>query len=135
MRWHDVVPALLDTVEADPVLTGIFGTAVYKSGDRDLRVPSMEWTLISDVEEENFNPLRIQWDIFVRRDVDLVNAERRMRGLFHRDLPVEIGGIQMWSQYAARSSIPGLQDGIRGSSTDFTFTPVRSRYVWAGSES
>jgi hypothetical protein len=135
MRWPEVVTVLLDTVEADPVLSGIFGVDIYRAGDRKLKVPALEYTIISDTEEENFNPLRIQWDVFVRMDADLVAAERRLRRLFHHDLPTEIGGITMWAEYVARQDMQGLMDGIRGSSTDFRFTPVRSRYVWAGSES
>lgn len=131
MRWPEVVEALIGAVEADPTLSAIFGAAVYKSGDRNLEVPSMEWTLISDTEGEKFNALRIQWDVFTRTDGELVAAERMLRFLFHHDVPTEIGGIPMWAQYTSRSDVPGLRDGIRGSSTDFVFTPIRTRYVRA----
>lgn len=132
MRWPDVVTALLDTLEADAALSAIIGTAIYRSDDhRDFRVPSMEYTIISDVEEERFNPIRIQWDVFVRTDAHLIVCETRLRALMHHDLPTEIGGVKMWSQYAARQETQGLGDGIRGSSTDFVYTPIRSRYVRA----
>ena len=132
MRWPDVVPALLDLLEADAIIEPIVGPAIYRTGrDRDFRVPSIEYTVISDVEEERFNPIRIQWDTFTRTDADLVAIERQMRRLMHHDVPTEIGGIGMWSQYVSRQDIPGLEDGIRGSSTDFIYTPIRSRYVRA----
>jgi len=131
MRWPEVVDALLFAVNADDVLSAIFGPNVYRAGDRDLRVPALEYSIISDVENERYNPLRIQWDVFVRRDSDLVAAERMLRFLFNHDLPTVIAGVPMWAEYVARSDIPGLRDGIRGSSTDFRFTPVRTRYVRA----
>lgn len=132
MRWPAVVGAVLAELGADLTLAEIFGAEVYKSGDRDLSAPSLEYTVVSDVETERFNPIRIQFDVLVRTDADLVAAEVRLRALFHHDLPTEIGGLTMWAEYSgSRMDLQGLPDGIRGSSTDYFFTPVRTRYVRA----
>ena len=135
MRWDHVVEATLQAVESDPILSALFGNHVYRSGDRDFAVPSLDWTLFSDVETDRFNPLRILWDVFTRADEDQISAERALRRLFHRDLPVVISGVRMWAEYAGRVEIQGLPDGIRGSATDFVFTPIRSRYLRAPVES
>jgi len=133
MRWPEVVLAIIAEVEGDAVLSALFPDAVYRDTDRNLDVPSLTWSLISDVEEERFNPLRIQFDIFVRTDSEQAAAEAALRRLLHRDVPTVIGGVPMWSQYASRVNAPGLRDGIRGSSSDFIFTPIRTRYVRASS--
>lgn len=131
MRWHILVPILLSIIETDSVLSGVFGSAIFESGDRDLEVPSLEWARISDSETERFNPIRLQFTIFTRNNADKVAAELRLRRLFHRDVPQRLGGIQLWTQLAGASHpVEGLVDGIKGSTLDFLFTPVRDRYVF-----
>lgn len=129
MRWPDVVLAIIAEVEADAVLSALFPDGVHRAEDRDFVVPSLTWSLISDVEEENFNPLRIQFDVFTRTDAEQAAAEAAIRRLLHRDTPTVIGDVPMWSQYASRTNIGSLRDGIRGSASDFIFTPIRTRYV------
>ena len=129
MRWPDVVLAIIAEVEADAVLSALFPDGVHRAEDRNFVVPSLVWSLISDVEDENFNPLRIQFDVFTRTDTEQAAAEAALRRLLHRDTPTVIGGVPMWSQYASRTNLGGLRDGIRGSASDFIFTPIRTRYV------
>jgi hypothetical protein len=129
MRWPDIIEAVVGAISSDELLSQIIGENVFASTDRDLVVPSIAWTVISDVETERFNEITVQLDVFTYRDADLVAVERSLRFLFDHDLPVEIGGIRMWAQLARRSSMFLMEDSTRGSSTDYTFTPIRSRYL------
>jgi hypothetical protein len=133
MRWDDVVLAHLAAVKADPTILSIVGLdAILADGDRNLTVPSLVYKVISDVNGENFEDVRIQWTLFTRSVATLIDGEAALRRLFHHELPATIGGLNMYSLYQDdRADVEGLADGIRGSSQSFTSSPVRSRYVFA----
>lgn len=133
MRHPEVILAVVPVVETHPVIAGIVGAdGVFKDGDRDLVVPSLQYKIIGLVQTENWEPCRIQWTAFAYTDDDLFAIELALAELFGLDGVGVFSGLEMMAHYGNfRSDVEGLADGIRGSSTDYVLTPVRSRYVRA----
>lgn len=135
MRWPEVAQAIVATLEADAEVMALVGgpDGVLKDGDQDFHVKKLLYKIVGLVQTENWEPCRIQFTWFTRTDEDLVAGELALARLFGIDGVGVFAGLEMMAQYAngSRTDVEGLSDGIRGSSTDYIFTPKRSRYVWA----
>ncbi len=108
--------------------------AVYPAQSaRPVRVPSVEYTLpITDIEEENFNPITVQVDYWARGAPKAAAIERRIRLITHRDTARVVGGCRMWTQYLdSRSHEYPAELGVVHRSLDVRLTPVRLKYQWA----
>jgi hypothetical protein len=133
VRWDTVLRALIVTVEADPLLAGIYSVGgvlqFRKIGTGQRVVPSLEYMLIGDSETELWAPCTVQFDQWVKTSEDLRASERRLRGYFHLDVPGPIGGIGMFAQYLDGDDKPMPdREGVFGRSIRFRFTPLRERY-------
>lgn len=132
MMWDRVVPEWLDLLEADADLIDLLGGQhIYPAqAAREVRIPSVEWLLVLDSEEENFNPFLVQVDYWARGAVKAAAIERRIRMITHRDTAREIGGIRLWTQYEdSRSHDYPAEPGVIHRSLDFRFIPGRDKYV------
>lgn len=135
MRWDSVVPAAITLLEQDAAIADVVGDAIVHNfaglsdTERKFRVPSIEVHVISDVEQEVFNPLLTQFDLFAHTTGDLITLERRVRHHLHHDVPVVIGGIGMWAQVEARRIIPGTGGEILGVALDIRLTAIRENYT------
>ncbi len=132
MRWTTVVALLLADIEADSALVTLLGASpnmkLYKSGERDFEVPSLEWTLISEIpDSEVFDELHLQFDPFVRSEGDLETVHNRLYELFHRDTEWATGGVTFRSQFVTAQPQPAV-DGVYSGPIEFTFVTVRQRY-------
>jgi len=133
VRWDAVGAAASSTVVLDPVLAGLFGDAIRMAGSGDHVVPLLEWSLIGDTETELWAPCTVQWDIWHREFASLRQAERRLRLLFHAELPVTIAGVGMWSQYVDGSVLASpARDNYFGRALRFQMTPLRHLYDRSG---
>jgi hypothetical protein len=132
VRLYQVVDGVLGAIENDATLALLFGSRVRQSGDAPIESRVMEWSAIGDTEGELYNPVLIQFDLFTESSALMVEAEVALRRLLHHDLPVELGGVGLWSQFQARREIPDTPKGILGVSQDYLFTPLRTKY--AGTE-
>lgn len=129
MRYDHVIRATMATALADAVLAAIYGDGVRLSGSSRLEVPVLEVTLVSDTEGEQWAPVVLQWDQWVASMADLRASERRLRQLFHLEVPAVIGGVAMWAQYVDGDAIGAPnRDGFFGRAVRFQFTPLRERY-------
>lgn len=101
MNWDVALEAWLNAVEGDADLTAALGGAhVYEAeSGRKARVPSVEYSLITNPEDENTEGLELQVDIFARGMAQAVTLERRIRAVAHHDMPLVIGGMAMWSRH------------------------------------
>jgi hypothetical protein len=129
VKWYWVIEELGNTVAADPTLAGIFGTRIAYVGVKEYAVPLLEHSLVGDAEDELWNPIVVQWDIWTTSAADTLTAERRLRTLFHQDMPTDLGGMMMWMQFIDGDSL-GAPDrnNVAGRAVRFRFTPLRSLY-------
>lgn len=131
MRWDVIIDAWLGLATADSVVQSVLGTSpeIWMAGEREHEVPSLEWSLISDTEGENWEVTGVQLDPFVRSIADLTTLEGALRRLLHHDTPITAGTHELWSQLTGGGPLPGLDDGIIGRHIDFRLTYLRGRYV------
>jgi len=126
---HDLVmDPVLELLAADGELTGIVGTAIYESGERDFEVPSLEWTLIVETPDaEVFDRIQVQFDAFVRSREDLLAVQRRVEQLLDHETEWEVGGLRLRSRKLDIRKNP-TEEGIYSGSVDIEFKPVREHY-------
>lgn len=131
MRWTTDVALLLAVIEADATVQGVLGSgpmALYKAGERNFEVPSLEWTLVSETPDfEVFQDLLIQFDPFVRTEGDLETLHSSLYRLFHRDREWTTGGVKFRSQFIAARIQPAV-DGVYQGPVEFSVKTVRQRY-------
>lgn len=127
MRWDFVITEWVGRMRSDPTLMTLlhshFGPA---NATRPVEVPSAEYIMTGDTESENFNPIRVQVDIFARgiRLAGLI--EKRVRLLTHHDVGQVLGGERMWLQYQDARTVDFPSDpGVIHRIVDFQFTPLR----------
>lgn len=131
MRWDDVIEAVMDALEADAdVVAFLAGNAISRASEQEFEKNRIEYTTITNFEGENWETLLVQFDIMGERNRtgELLDAERAIRRILHQDLPITIGGVNMFSQLTAARDLPGAGDRVVGRSLDFRFEVTRSRY-------
>lgn len=132
MMWDHVIRRVLAAIADDSELSAIYGARVRAAavGDFDPSVATLEYTLIGDTEGELWSPVILQLDQWAPKFDVVTRSERRLRGLFHRDLPVDFDGLAMWCQYQDGSTLAAPnRDGVSGRGIRFRFTPIRERYA------
>lgn len=129
MKWDQVCAKIAALVAADPTLRAIYGGSIRMTGTGEHRIPLLEYMLVADGEDELWAAHTIQWDQFTKTSEDLVTSERRLRHLFHREVPAEFGGLAMWSQYVEGEVLAyPARDKYYGRAIRFRMTPLRERY-------
>ncbi len=129
MKWDQVIRVATAAVLADPVLAGIYGQNVVYLGTARHAVPLLEVMLIADSETELWAPCTLQWDQWCETMDALRASERRLRLLFHQDLPISLGGVGMWVQYVDGAELVSPdRDGFFGRAIRFRYTPLRAQY-------
>lgn len=138
-QWLTVWDAVVARLEEDLVVVaaltppGASEPAIYLDGARAFEVPSMTGVLVSDFEEERFNRIDLQLNVFVRSLAALARVENRVRWMFTKDVRASIAGVRMWSEFLESRAIPpylGPDDKmVFGKQMDFAFRPIRKRYV------
>ncbi len=130
MMWDQVLMALVEVVSTDQVLRDIYGDKMRLASSGKLEVPHLEWSFIGDTETELFTPCVFQFDQWHEDPAKVVLSERRLRVLFHTQLPAEFGGLVMWCEYVDGEvlAMPN-RDGFSGRAVRFRFTPLRSVYA------
>lgn len=132
MRWDTVIPAaVVAPIMADTEVQSVLGSqpAFYMVGERDFKVQSMRWTLVSNVEDENYEESLVQIDFWVRSIDDAVTLSAALRRLLHHEIEVTVGGIKLWSKYIESRPVRTARAGIVEGSLDFRLTALRARYV------
>lgn len=99
MRWHDVLEALATEARGSATLVSIYGEAIRMAGTKKHVVPSLDLHLISDTETELWEPQVVQWSQYCTSLADLISSEQTLRGLFVHPLAVNIGGVQLFTEY------------------------------------
>lgn len=133
MRWDQVIPAVVALLRADAARpAALERTAIHEARDATaVTVPGLTWYMVSDIEEEVWNPILTQWDVFARDWAEMAVLEGWIRGLLHADLPQVIGGIRMWTQLVDARTLPVPEDmnpGLVHRQLDIRLTAARSKY-------
>ena len=131
MMWDRVIARVKAICEADPVLLSVYGADRMRyAGVSEWAVPSLEWRLIADAEGELWAPCVIQFDQWVPDSALLIQSERRLRALFHVELPVDLAGLTCWSQFTDAEFLSSPdRSGYIGRAVRFEITPLRDRYA------
>lgn len=134
MMWDQVMLRVIEMINADPVLAEIYHGTLQQAGTAAQAVPSIEWILITDIEDELWAPCVIQFDLWNRVAADCRRGEFRLRSMFHSNLQLIIGGdLQIWSQYTDGSMLATPdRSNIIGRALRFKFTPLRRQYALPG---
>lgn len=135
MRWDQTCEAWTARLTADAPLESILGKAgrIYAAqAARPVTIPSVEYLLVSDREEEWLNPIGVQVDFWARGLRKAAQIERRIRLLTHSDVAQYLDGERIWMQFLdARTVEYPAEAGVVHRILDFMFTPVREKYVTA----
>ena len=139
MRWDAVLTAAVAALKADAALvTALGGARVYDSrAPRDLVIPSVTWTLVSDVEEEVWERIVVQFDIWSRPSIApaidartrAATIERRVRRVLHSDVFRALGGVVMATLFQEGRDHDDPDPEVVHRSVDFRFEPFREKYV------
>ena len=129
MRWDFVIPEWVDRLINDAALVQhLEGRNVFPANaNRPVKVPSVEYLMISDRPTEIFSEIQVQVDIFARgiRLAGLI--EKRIKLLTHHDVGQDLGGERMWLQHTDSRQVDFPSDpGVIHRIVDFQFTPVRT---------
>jgi hypothetical protein len=129
MKWDQVVKVVSDTVTGDTVLLAIYGAKMRYTGTGAHEHPLLEFQFIADAEDELWNPCTLQFDQWTDTLETLRASERRLRRLFHDDMPTTFGGLTMWAQYVDGDTLTMPdRDGYYGRALRFRYTPLREQY-------
>jgi hypothetical protein len=129
--WDRVVKAMLDAVAADERLAAIYGERVRAAADgKKIEPPLLEWVLIGDGVGEQWSPVTIQLDQWVKTADELRASEARLHHLFSRDMTASYGGLTMFAGYAGGDTLAlPNRDGYYGRAVRFRLTPLRRQYA------
>lgn len=130
MMWDQVLIRLADVLGVDAVLSAMFPQRMGPTSG-EFRIPSLEWTLITDTENELWAPCIIQFDIWHPEMAQIVIAERRLRTLFHTaPLPFRVDDLDIYGEYIDGSvlAVPD-RSSHNGRALRFRFTSLRSKYA------
>lgn len=133
MMWDRVIEAIRATVLADPFMKAIYDDRVRMATSSGTpfnpTTPILEYSIIGDVEREQWAPTIIQFDQWAIDPEVVADSERRLRQLFNPELPREYAGLFMFSQYVdgAVLAMPD-RNGFSGRAARFRMTPLRALY-------
>lgn len=130
MQWDNILARVKTALEGDARLVEIFGDAFRLAGSGEHTVPLCEWSLIANTERELWEPCTIQIDLWAPSFDLVADAERVVRRLFHQQLPVDLDGIQCFSQFLDGDTLASPdRDGYSGRAVRFRITPLREIYA------
>lgn len=129
MRWPDALQAFRDEALADSAITDVVGERIVRAGTTAWEPDSIRVTLSSEAPVEIWERHTMIWQVFARREDDCKAVERALRRILHRDLPVEIQGVQLWSQITGAQDIhtPDEQQ-VWGRHLDHQCEVIREKY-------
>ncbi|MFW6012478.1 MAG: hypothetical protein ACOC92_02080 [bacterium] len=116
-------------LNADPTFQDVFGDAGYLAGERPHEVPSWDWMMLVDLEEEVEGSQDFQFDLYAETAQSVRDAERALRRLLVRDRPYTLGGEWLRGEYIAGREFRGPEsDQYFRRSLDIRLTTLRDRY-------
>jgi hypothetical protein len=134
VRWDFCVEHWTARLLADAALVSVMGSAsgwiAPAQAARPVKIPSIEYGVLTDVEEELFNPFELQVDFWARGLKKAAQIERRIRLLTHSDVAQELGGERMWIQYQDGQQLDyPAEPGVVHKFAIVRFEVIREKYL------
>lgn len=130
MRWHTVISAVVAALKGDSALVAALGSAsrIDRIEATATRViPSVRYTVVSDVEEEVMNPIILQLDYWAADRAQAATIEQRIRAVLNRPTRRTFGGIDMETSFDGARDSSDPDAGVVHRQIDFRFVPVKRR--------
>lgn len=129
MMWDQVMERVLAMLQANETLAGLFDDHFQMAGSSQLKIPSVEYTILSDVNVEIWSPMLVQIDVWTKKAEDSRNAERIIRSLLDQRTSVQWDGVTVIASYTdgAFLSTPD-RAGFIGRGLRFRFSALRQQY-------
>lgn len=128
MRWDFVIEHWIARLQGDAKLKSLMDTKnfVYEGeAGREVRIPSVEYAIVGDDEEETFNPIQVQVDFWIEGARLAAQVERRIRFLTHHPVAQDVGGERMWMLWrGSRRGSYSKKPGVTHKILFFEFKPV-----------
>lgn len=132
MRWHEIVPEWLALLAADADVQAVLGTnppAIYMQGERDWKVPSLEWQIVTSPETELWESPLVQLDMWTKSLSTMTTLAAAVRRVLHHDLTIATENYRLWSMLVGGGQLQGPRDGNLGHRLDFRLEYLRRRYA------
>lgn len=130
MRWDHILQALINRMQGDATLSGLYGSAIRKRGTHKFTVPSLDYFVVTTSKSELWVPTIVQFNQWTRSMTDLATSDRRLEQLFDHDDMVTIEGVTMWAQYEDGGDLVGPEtEGFYGIASRYRFTPIREKLL------
>jgi hypothetical protein len=133
MRWDFVIEHWITRLQADAALVSLMNSSVFVfpgQAFKAVKIPSIEYSIVGDREEELFNPIQVQVDFWQRGIKKAAQTERRIRMLTHSDVGQDLAGERLWMRYLdSRTTEYPAELGVVHKVLDFLFEPMREKYV------
>lgn len=132
MMWDYIITQIIALLRLDSVMQAVYGENIRMAATGEQLVPGLQLTLLGDTVQELWAPMLIQFDQFIAHSdsTSLKRSEHRLRGLFHRDLPIQLGDVQAWVHYEDSTTLQMPdRSGILGRAIRFRITPLRLQYA------
>lgn len=130
MMWDAVLERAIARIKGNATLAEIFGDNVRMAGTGDLKVPSVEFTLLSDTNNELWAPILVQFDLWTDRAADNRQAERIVLSLFDLRVPGVWDDVMVMSDYVDGSTLASpARSGFSGRGLRFRISPLRQQHA------
>lgn len=128
MRGFQIANKCATKMVADAALVGLLGGEhIYRNRTRkNIKVPGVFYTIVSEVLDQNEVVVVIQWDVWAHDTAQQVAIEQRLYELMHSDLPMDYSGLLMWSEYGGRNDLTdGEEEAQQHSALEFRYSTAR----------
>lgn len=127
MIWATVMPEVVRMLDTDTkMLSFLGGPHIYRNRTRaTIQVPSVAYTVVSEIVTENYAPCVVQFDIWANTAELLADIQLRIFQILHHDLPVKYGELDTWSQYENSFEFNEEDQSVLHRAVAYRFTPAR----------
>lgn len=131
MRWDDVVRAIKAALDGDAGLAAIMGGRKLEplESTTSRTVPSIRYTVVSDVEREVTESIMVQLDYWANGRAQAVAIEQRIRAVLSHPTRRDFGGVNMATLFYGGRDSSDPEPGVVHRQIDYRFDAVRSIYT------
>lgn len=131
LNWDVVIQAVVAAVQSDADLIATLGTVTVTPAEDSVEqaVNTFRYMVISDLEEEVYNPIVLQIEYRARNRATAVVMDKRLRRILDHKTPRVFGGLEMATTYQDSREMADILPGTVRRSLDFRFEPTRTLIV------
>lgn len=130
MRWDHVLEAINTAVQADAAMVAAFGANMRAEVEWQERIiPGLTFRIVGDTENELWEPITVQFDVWTTTLVALAAGERALRALMDHDGPTTLGGVYCYSYFTDGTPLGATvgpdRSNYYGRAARFRIVPIR----------